>query len=158
MPSLVRACVRTRTTQSLGGIFPFHDRSPVERQIAAGEFVFPDEYFNTVSNDGTCRIRKAADEDVGADDRSASRFGHARMTQRWTFAVVCWSWSPRGGSASTAPWTTSGSSPPRPSSCRAKCELKSALMYHFFPGAAFLPRPARVPRSARFFPFQFQAP
>ena len=70
MPSLVRACVRTRTTQSLGGIFPFHDRSPVERQIAAGEFVFPDEYFNTVSNDGTCRIRKAADEDADADDRS----------------------------------------------------------------------------------------
>ena len=39
-------------THSLGGIFPFHDRTPVETQIATGEFIFPDEYFKNVGDDG----------------------------------------------------------------------------------------------------------
>jgi len=45
---------------SLGGVFPFHDRTPVKTQIEEGEFVFPDEYFGSVSDDGAwpARIRR----------------------------------------------------------------------------------------------------
>ena len=68
--------VAARPPFSLGGIFPFHDRSPVERQIAAGEFVFPDEYFSTVSNDGRLAV-------IGRRRRMAPPAAHTRCHARF---------------------------------------------------------------------------